>query len=125
MIREKQSIYSVKFWYSLISKKDKDTKIELQNWHLPPKYVEMFESVTDIMKELQSKCKFWIIVVTKLEEDQQKRLMPKFNEEENIKIDKQIRDNITYMTRKIKECEDSIKQISYEKVDTPAEERSK
>jgi syntaxin 16 len=101
---------------------------------LPPKYVELFDSTNDVFKELLIKCNFTIkkriilinffknhILVSRLQEDQQRRIMPKFDDEENKKIDKLIRENIREMTKKIKECEDNIKSMSLEKISTDKE----
>jgi hypothetical protein len=30
----------------------------MSNWHLPPKYIEFFDSCNDIFKELLIKCKY-------------------------------------------------------------------
>ena len=43
--------------------------------------------------------------------------MPKFDDDENKKIDRLIRDNIREMTKKIKECEDNIKMMAFEKIE--------
>ena len=37
----------------LISKYDKQ---ELSNWHLPPKYIELYEYCKDLFKELEIEC---------------------------------------------------------------------
>ena len=47
--------------------------------------------------------------------------MPKFDDEENKKIDKLIRENIREMTKKIKECEDNIKSMSHERISSDKE----
>jgi hypothetical protein len=44
--------------------------------------------------------------------------MPKFNDDENKKIDTKISGYIKDMTQKLKECEDNIKIISYTKLDS-------
>lgn len=46
--------------FSLISKND--NKLELVAWHLPPKYVEKFETTLDVLKELSLKCKKNIVL---------------------------------------------------------------
>ena len=38
---------------NLISKYDKQ---ELSNWHLPPKYIELYEYCKDLFKELEIEC---------------------------------------------------------------------
>lgn len=110
--------------FSLISKSD--NKLELVAWHLPPKYVEKFEITLDILKELSLKCLKYIFyyLVTRLQEDQQKRIMPKFNEDENKILDKNIRENVYDMTKKIKECEENIKFIQYFKTENMSEQTS-
>jgi hypothetical protein len=50
--------------------------------------------------------------------------MPKFKEEENKKLDRQIRENINDMTKKIKECEAHIKFISYYKAEDSHQQTS-
>jgi hypothetical protein len=67
---------------------------------------------------------FILYLVTKLLEDQQRRIMPKFDDDENLQLDKQIRVNTFEMTKKIKECEEIIKEISYEKIDNQSESTS-
>ena len=63
--------------------------------------------------------------VTKLETDQQKRLPLQFETDEITKVEKLIRENTKYLTRKIKETEELIKQISYLQVDSNSEDLSK
>ena len=48
----------------------------------------------------------------KLQTLQQKRIMPKFDEEENKKIDRQIKELILKMTQKVKICENNIKSLN-------------
>jgi len=50
--------------------------------------------------------------------------MPKFDDDENIRLDKQIRMNTSEMTRKIKECEELIKEISMQKIENSQEATS-
>ena len=50
--------------------------------------------------------------------------MPKFDDEENLRLDKQIRINTHEMTRKIKECEEIIKEISMQKIENLQESTS-
>jgi LPS O-antigen subunit length determinant protein (WzzB/FepE family) len=50
--------------------------------------------------------------------------MPKFDDDENIKLDKQIRINTYEMTKKIKECEEVIKEISMQKIENIQESTS-
>jgi hypothetical protein len=62
--------------------------------------------------------------VTRLQEDQQKRIMFKFNDDENIKLDRIIKTTREEITKKIKTCEENIKKISYEVIDSNEERRS-
>ncbi len=62
--------------------------------------------------------------MTRLQEDQQKRIMFKFNDDENIKLDRLIKIIREEITKKIKICEESIKKISYEVIDGNEERRS-
>ena len=51
-------------------------------------------------------------LVTRLQEEQQKRVIPKFNEEENRNCDKNISSLIDDITKRIKICDQYIKQIA-------------
>jgi hypothetical protein len=42
-------------FFSLIPQNE---KLELASWHLPPKYMELYDKSNDILKELYIKCKF-------------------------------------------------------------------
>ena len=98
----------------------------MSNWYLPPRYVEVFDSTNDIFKELLMKCKnvkLWL--VARLQEDQQRRIMPKFDDEENKKVDRLIRENIREITNKIKQCEENIKSMAFEKVEMQKESLGK
>ena len=56
------------------------------NKTLPPKYMERFDMCNDIIKELEIKCIIFIYyLVSRLQENQQKRLVPKFDDDENKK----------------------------------------
>ena len=44
-----------------------------------------------------------------MQETEQKRLVPKFDDEENKKIDKQIHSIVHEMTTNLKKCEDNMK----------------
>lgn len=55
-----------------------------------------------------------LILVSKLKELQSRRLVSKFNEEENRKLDRQIRNLIKELTERLRENEENIKIISFE-----------
>ena len=74
--------------------------------------MDLFEKTTDYYNEILTKCKFNSKLVTKLQEQQQKRITPKFNEDENKQLDRNIYNSIIEITKKIKNCEENIKQIS-------------
>jgi hypothetical protein len=35
---------------------NREGRVELPNWHLPPKYMDLFDNSKDIFKELYIKC---------------------------------------------------------------------
>jgi len=59
--------------------------------------------------------------VIRLQEEQQKRIMPKFNDNENIKSDKNIARYIRELTENIKTSEENIRIISFSEVKQPSE----
>jgi syntaxin 16 len=93
---------------------DKSTKktpklLELKTFPLTneknPHYIEIFNNSKSLYEELCNN------LIT-LKSYQQKRIIPKFDEEENIEIDKNIKKLIIVMTNKIKKCEDNIKLLN-------------
>lgn len=60
-----------------------------------------------------------------MEEEQQKRITPKFDETENRIIDNTISTIVYDITSSIKEIEDNIKIITYEETKSPQDEQSK
>jgi len=70
--------------------KPKGNVIELKYAQLPPKYMDLFDKANDYFKEIQIK-------FSRLQEEQQKRITPKFNESDNNKLDR----NIYYLVREI------------------------
>jgi len=88
------------------------------NSSLPPKYMERFDMCNDIIKELEIK-------LSRLQENQQKRLVPKFDDDENKKLDKEISILVQEMTNKLKKCEDNIKQMLSESTESSLEEQIK
>ena len=96
------------------------------NKTLPPKYMERFDMCNDIIKELEIKCIIFIYyLVSRLQENQQKRLVPKFDDDENKKLDKDISSLIMEMTNRLKNCEDNIKQMISESTESELEEQIK
>ncbi len=53
------------------------------------------------------------------------RIMTKFRESENKILDRKIRENMKEMAKKIKEVEDNIKYIAFEKLNNSKEQGSK
>jgi hypothetical protein len=49
--------------------------------------------------------------------------MFKFNDEDNSKLDRLIKIYREEITKKIKDCEDNIRKISYEKIDSLQEQK--
>ena len=93
-------------------------KTELSNWHLPPKYSEIFEHCNDIFQELTIK-------YGKLQQEQQKRITPNFDENENKILDNNIHSLSQEITDKLKECERCLKEIKFEQTTSPLEEQIK
>ena len=59
-----------------------------------------------------------------MQETEQKRLVPKFDDEENKKIDKQIHSIVHEMTTNLKKCEDNMKELISERTKNAIEEQS-
>ena len=51
--------------------------------------------------------------------------MPKFDDSENLKLDRSIRNNMDEITKKIKSMEQNIKVLSFEKVSSNQEDIGK
>ena len=114
MIREKLNInynknsnsnyletsHNERFTSHLISSKD---KIELQNMY-SPKYMEIYEQCNNLLKDLD-------IEFNKLKEEQQKRIVPSFNEAESKLINQNIQMISDKMTKKLKKCKFLSKEL--------------
>ena len=114
MIREKLNInynknsnsnyletsHNERFTSHLISSKD---KIELQNMY-SPKYMEIYEQCNNLLKDLD-------IEFNKLKEEQQKRIVPSFNEAESKLINQNIQMISDKMTKKLKKCNFLSKEL--------------
>jgi len=68
-------------------------------------FIDIFNNSKSLYQELCNN------LIT-LKSYQQKRIIPKFDEEENIEIDKNIKKLIIVMTNKVKKCEDNIKLLN-------------
>ena len=115
MIREKMNIHynkknniksyfnennSDRFTSQLISSKD---KIELQNLQ-SPRYVDMYEQCNNLLKDLE-------IEFNKLKEEQQKRIVPTFDETNTKLINQNIQMISDKMTKKLKKCKYLTKEL--------------
>jgi syntaxin 16 len=65
------------------------------------RYIDIFNSTNLLYEELRQN---YVI----LQQEQQKRIIPKFDEEENRKIDKKIKELVIEMTRKVKQADENI-----------------
>ena len=87
------SEHNDKFTSQLISSKD---RIELQNFNTP-KYMELYEQCNNLLKDFE-------IEFNKLKEEQQKRIVPNFNEAESKLINQNIQMISEKITQKLKKC---------------------
>jgi syntaxin 16 len=83
-----------------ISTKD---RIELQNFN-NPKYMDLYEQCNDLLKDLE-------VEFNKLKEEQQKRVVPSFNEAESKLISQNIQLISDKMTKKLKKCKYLSKEL--------------
>ena len=115
MIREKMNIHynkknNIKSYFNennndrftsqLISSKD---KIELQNLQFP-RYMDMYEQCNNLLKDLE-------IEFNKLKEEQQKRIVPTFDETNTKLINQNIQMISDKMTKKLKKCKYLTKEL--------------
>jgi syntaxin 16 len=115
MIREKMNIHynkknNIKSYFNennndrftsqLISSKD---KIELQNLQFP-RYMDMYEQCNNLLKDLE-------IEFNKLKEEQQKRIVPTFDETNTKLINQNIQMISDKMTQKLKKCKYLTKEL--------------
>ena len=84
----------------LISPKD---KIELQSLSTP-RYMEVYEQCNNLLKDFE-------IEFNKLKEEQQKRIIPNFNEIESKLISQNIQMVSNKMTQKLKKCKSLTKEL--------------
>ena len=115
MIREKMNIHynkknniksyfndnnNDKFTSQLISSND---RIELQNLQ-PPRYMDMYEQCNNLLQDLE-------IEFNKLKEEQQKRIVPSFDETNTKLINQNIQMISDRMTQKLKKCKYLTKEL--------------
>lgn len=91
---------SDRFTSQLISSKD---KIELQNLQ-SPRYMDMYEQCNNLLKDLE-------IEFNKLKEEQQKRIVPTFDETNTKLINQNIQMISDKMTQKLKKCKYLTKEL--------------
>lgn len=68
-------------------------------------YLDIFNSTNHLYDELRNN---YVI----LQQEQQKRIIPKFDDEENRKIDKKIKELVIDMTRKVKQADENINLLN-------------
>ena len=95
-----ENISNNRFTSKLISSND---RIELQNVS-NPKYMDIYEQCDNILKDFD-------IEFNKLKEEQQKRIVPNFNETESKLITQNIQMISTKMTQQLKKCKDLTKEL--------------
>ena len=91
---------SDRFTSQLISSKD---KIELQNLQ-SPRYMDMYEQCNNLLQDLE-------IEFNKLKEEQQKRIVPSFDETNTKLINQNIQMISDRMTQKLKKCKYLTKEL--------------
>jgi syntaxin 16 len=89
-----------KFTSQLISSKD---RIELQSLQ-PPRYMDMYEQCNNLLQDLE-------IEFNKLKEEQQKRIVPSFDETNTKLINQNIQMISDRMTQKLKKCKYLTKEL--------------
>ena len=95
-----ENISNNRFTSKLISSND---KIELQNMN-NPKYMDIYEQCDNLLKDFD-------IEFNKLKEEQQKRIVPNFNEIESKLITQNIQMISTKMTQQLKKCTYLTKEL--------------
>ena len=95
-----EDISNNRFTSKLISSND---KIELQNVSAP-KYMQLYEECNNILKDFD-------IEFNKLKEEQQKRIVPNFNETESKLITQNIQMISSKMTQQLKKCKQLAKEL--------------
>lgn len=79
--------------------------IELKDLSSSISYIDTFNDTNNLYEELKEN-------MIQLKSEQQKRVIPKFDEEENDQFDQSIRYLVLSMTQKVKQCEYNIKYLT-------------
>ena len=103
-----------KFTSNLISSKD---KMEMENI-ITPKYMEIYEQCDNLLKDFD-------VEFNKLKEEQQKRIVPNFNETESKLINQNIHMISNKMTQKLQKCKQLTKELKNLLVNTDINENVK
>lgn len=86
----------------------------MSNANLDRYYIDIFNNTKLLYDELMQKCMvlyYNINIVELLKKEQQRRIVPKFDDEENKDIDTHIKELVLIMTSKVRQCEDNIKKL--------------
>jgi t-SNARE complex subunit (syntaxin) len=95
-----ENYHNNKFTSHLISNQE---KIELQNLY-GPRYMEIYDQCNNLLKDFE-------IDFNRLKEEQQKRIVPSFNEAESKLINQNIQMISDKMTKKLKKCKYLTKDL--------------
>ena len=109
-----ENISNNRYTSKLISGND---KLELQNINTP-KYMEIYEKCDNILKDFN-------IEFNKLKEEQQKRIVPNFNETESKLITQNIQMISKKMTSQLKTCKQLTKDLKIYLADSDVDENVK
>jgi len=90
---------------SLLGERRKSAGVEMNNIN-STEFMDLFDKTNRLFKEINTD-------FAKLQNEQHKRILPKFNEDENLKISRGINNLVSFITKKIIGCEENIKRISH------------
>ena len=109
-----EDISNNRYTSKLISSND---KIELANI-TSPKYMQLYEECDNLLKEFD-------IEFNKLKEEQQKRIVPNFNETESKLITQNIQMISSKMTQQLKKCKNLTKELKIQLANSDLDENVK
>ena len=109
-----EDISNNRYTSKLISSND---KIELTNI-TSPKYMQLYEECDNLLKEFD-------IEFNKLKEEQQKRIVPNFNETESKLITQNIQMISSKMTQQLKKCKNLTKELKIKLANSDLDENVK
>ena len=92
-------------------------EVELKEIYLP-NYMELYEQSNNLLKEFE-------VELNKLKEEQQKRIVPSFNDVESKLIDQNIHMITEKMTQKLKKCKFLTKNLNAKLVECPIDDNIK